>query len=97
MSRSFKKSPIFKESSRKGPGWKSGKQIANRVVRNKQDIPNGGADKKAFESYDISDYEFRMDESDLLREWNDPDSYLRVRFDSYRQAYRWWLKYYRSK
>ena len=97
MSRSYKKAPVFKDSTRKGPGWKSGKQIANRAVRHKKDISSGASYKKAYNSYNISDYLFRMDESELIREWNDPDSYLRKQFENYKQAYRWWLKYYRRK
>lgn len=37
MSRSYKKNPVFKDSTRKGATYKSGKQIANRTVRRKAD------------------------------------------------------------
>lgn len=46
MSRSYKKNPVFKDSTRKGATYKSGKQIANRTVRRKADIPKGSGYKK---------------------------------------------------
>jgi len=97
MSRSYKKEPVYKDSTRKGRTWKSGKQIANRVVRHKKDLPDGGGYRKAYCSYNISDYWFRLDEGDLRREWKNPESWLRNRFSTYRQAYVWWLKTYLVK
>lgn len=46
MSRSYKKTPVIKDSSCKGSSFKSGKQIANRAVRNHHDVPSGGSYKK---------------------------------------------------
>ena len=97
MSRSHKRNPICKDSTRKGPTFKSGKQIANRNVRHVPDLPNGGGYRKAFCSYNISDYLFRMEEKELKQEWEMSDSWIRRRFMNYKQAYRWWLKNYRNK
>ena len=46
MSRSYKKTPVIKDSSCKGTRFKSGKQLANRAVRNQEDVPSGGSYKK---------------------------------------------------
>ncbi len=97
MSRSYKHTPICKDSTRKGPTFKSGKQIANRVVRRKDDIPNGGGYRKAYCSYNISDFQFRMDESELKHKWEDEDSWLLSHFKSYKEAYRWWKRTYKMK
>ena len=97
MSRSYKKNPFIKDAARKGPTYKSGKQIANRIVRHTGDIPGGGGCRKVYCSYNISDFAFRMDESELRAEWNQPDSFLRKEYLTYREAYRWWKKTYRVK
>ena len=97
MSRSYKKNPFIKDAARKGSTYKSGKQIANRIVRHTGDIPGGGGYRKVYCSYNISDFAFRMDESELRTEWDRPDSFLRKEFRTYRDAYRWWKKTYRMK
>jgi hypothetical protein len=56
MSRSYKKTPVIKDTSCKGTRYKSGKQIANRAVRNHDDVPNGGSYKKVYCSWNISDW-----------------------------------------
>ncbi len=97
MSRSYKKNPFLKDTTRKGPTYKSGKQIANRVVRYTGDIPSGGSYRKVYCSYNISDFAFRMDEFELQAEWEQEDSFLRTEFKTYKEAYRWWKKTYRMK
>ena len=97
MSRSFKKNPVFKDSTRKGATYKSGKQIANRTVRRKLDIPKGSGYKKMFCSYNISDYSFRMSERELMEEWEKKDSWIRRQFKTLKQAHHWWKKYYQMK
>jgi len=52
MSRSYKKHPWHKDIGCK----KIDKRNANKTVRNKKDVPKGGAFKKCFESWNISDY-----------------------------------------
>ncbi len=51
MSRSFRKYFCVKD-----PAGKYMKRYANKKVRHTKDIPSGGAYKKVFESWDISDY-----------------------------------------
>ena len=97
MSRSYKKNPIYKDSTRKGPTFKSGKQIANRIVRRMSDLPGGNGYRKAFCSYNISDFCTRMSEKELLKEWDTADSFVRKRFASYQDAYVWWQKCYKGK
>lgn len=97
MSKSHKKTPVYKDSTRKGPTFKSGKQIANRIIRRKSDIPDGGGYRKAYCSWNISDYMFRMDENELRRAWDGQDPLIRSRFKTYKEAHRWWLRYYHSK
>ena len=97
MSRSYKKTPIYKDSTRKGPTFKSGKQVANRVVRHKGDLPNGGGYKKAFCSYNISDYAFRYPEEEMRRDWETDGTWYNREFKTYKDAYRWWQRYYKGK
>ena len=97
MSRSYKKSPVIKDSTRKGTTFKSGKQLANRRVRRRTDIPNGGGYRKAYPSYDICDFSFRKDEKELRKEWDDQNSSIHLRFATYKDAYIWWKKCYRCK
>jgi hypothetical protein len=48
--------------------WKSkAKQFANRAVRNCSELPNGSAFKKCFNSWDICDYIFYVDEPKYRR------------------------------
>ena len=88
---------LYKDSTRKGPTFKSGKQIANRIIRRKSDIPDGGGYRKAYCSWNISDYMFRMDENELRRAWDGQDPSIRSWFKTYKEAHRWWLRYYHSK
>lgn len=60
MSRSFKKKNILKDKQ------KGMKAIANRKVRNTDDIPNGMSYKKVFESYDISDWSMSFNEKEYI-------------------------------
>lgn len=61
MSRSYKKNPIFKDSSRLGKGY------ANRKVRRyKKKLSSGGAYKKLFPQYDIHDWVLRETLADAL-------------------------------
>jgi hypothetical protein len=54
MSRSFKHNAVIKDHT------KGEKKRASKKAR-KLDLSNGGNYKKAYESYDISDYKFRFD------------------------------------
>lgn len=61
MSRSRKKTPIIKD---RVPGMK---RLANKKIRrHSEEIPKGKGYKKLFESYDISDYYFRVPEKEFM-------------------------------
>ena len=97
MSRSYKKTPVIKDSSCKGSSFKSGKQIANRAVRNHQDVPSGGSYKKVYCSWNISDWRFMQTESELRRLWDNGDAYLHGRYKTYEQARIAWKKVFKNK
>jgi len=97
MSRSYKKFPVIKESSRKSTRVKSGKQIANRAVRNQEVVPNGGSYKKVYCSWNISDYRLIKTEAELKREWDSGAEYLHKRYNSYEQVLFAWKKTYKFK
>ena len=83
MSRSYKKTPVIKDSSCKGTRFKSGKQLANRAVRNQEDVPNGGSYKKVYCSWNISDWRFMRSSKGravALTKWQDAGSIPVVRF-----------------
>ena len=97
MSRSYKKTPVIKDSSCKGTRYKSGKQIANRAVRNHDDVPNGGSYKKVYCSWNISDWRFMKTEAQLRKEWDSGAEYLHKTFKTYEQALFAWKKVYKNK
>lgn len=57
MSRSYKK-PYVKDKSNK----KDGKKAANNKVKRTKEIGNGKQYKKVYNSWNICDYKFRIDE-----------------------------------
>ena len=97
MSRSYKKTPVLKDTSCKGSTFKSGKQIANRAVRNHADVPNGGGYKKVYCSWNISDFRFMKTEAELRKEWDNGNSYLHKTYDTYEQALFAWKKQFKNK
>jgi hypothetical protein len=98
MSRSYKKSPVFKDRR------KSGKRFANKSVRKySKKIQSGRAYKKIFCSYNISDYSFRTTWEERTRDLEAAGkAYLhgigqdnpmnKKTFDK-----NWWRKFYRRK
>lgn len=63
MSRSYKKTPILKDSN------KSMKKFANKRVRKRKNFSvNGKAYRKIFNSYDICDWVFRVTKEDEKRD-----------------------------
>jgi len=50
MSRSYKKNPVVKDNDR------TSKRLANRAVRNRCGLSNGGCYKKVFNQYNICDW-----------------------------------------
>lgn len=96
MSRSYKKHPIFKDH-RKG-----GKQMANRQVRNSEEVPNGSAYKKFFDSYDISDYWFSSTFEEYRKGYEKHvqwclDHHFTPKIMTEKELYREWKKNYHSK
>lgn len=88
MSRSYRKHCIIKCA-----GDTSNKKLFNRRLRrcNKfQDIPSGKAYRKCNESWDIYDYISRYS-------YNVFKKYNLESFDSEKDCYKYWKKYYRSK
>lgn len=96
MSRSYKKSPVYTDSS---PGTtKEKKKVANRKVRHAEDIPNGGAYKKVHESWDIHDYVNRWTWEEAKAFWESGENeYLTQHYPTEKDFYRYWLKCCKSK
>ena len=73
MSRSYKHTDFVKD-----PNNKFMKRFANKKVRHSKDIPSGGAYKKVFCSWEISDYRWRWTREEAIEEWyehhRDPDN-----------------------
>ena len=65
MSRSYKKHNFIKD-----PAVKGMKRCANKKVRHTKYLSNGGAYKKCFESWDISDYKYQWTKEDAINEYN---------------------------
>lgn len=97
MSRSYKKTPVIKDSGLKSSANKSAKQIANRTVRRKKYIPNGGGYKKIYCSWNICDYRFMQTEAKFKQRWDNGDTYLHETFKTYEQALFQWKKWYKLK
>ena len=97
MSRSYKKTPVIKDSGCKGTRYKSGKQIANRAVRNQEDVLNGGSYKKVYCSWNISDWRFMKTEEELRKEWDSGKKRLRETYKTYEEAKFAWEKVFRNK
>lgn len=96
MSRSYKKNPYCTDGSPKTT--QESKKFANKKVRNTKDLPNGGAYKKVFESYDIHDFIDRWTWEEAKALWERGDNqYLRNLYPTLKDFYRHWLKCYRSK
>jgi len=74
MSRSYRKPWCVDGYGTKGK--KISKRFANKTVRNADDVPNGKAYRKYFESWNISDYRFFMDSepyfSRITLQWEEP-------------------------
>ncbi len=94
MSRSFRKHPCVKD-----PAGKYMKRYANKKVRHTKDIPSGGAYKKVFESWEISDYCWLWTRQEAIDEWENEDltSYLKTRFKSLEEYLSYWEKCVRRK
>lgn len=111
MSRSYKhrKSAVvhFKEQNSK-----FGKRQAAAAVRRAADIPNGNQYKKYYCSWNISDYawiEKKYTRDEFKRKWSDTAHYnadnwghdkfvyYRMKFHNWREAYRHYIRYHKTK
>ena len=98
MSRSYKKNPFVTDGY--GGDRKQNKRIANRIVRrrlkNDEDMPARPQHKKYTESWEISDYKWRLSKEHFLKLWEE-DEFVHERFPTKEVALRWWYKWYRNK
>lgn len=67
MSRSYKKTPCFKDGSRAGTKKYVKKMYNKKLRREGIDIQDGGSFKKYNQSYDISDYSYFPDPDDPVQ------------------------------
>ena len=94
MSRSFRKHPRAKDPANKGM-----KKYANKRVRKTENIPNGKAYKKVFESYDISDWNWIWTKNEAIRMYlsAEPESWIRQRFETLEKYLIYWEKCVKRK
>ncbi len=103
MSRSYKhrKSSVIHFKEQNG---KDEKREASAAVRRAADVPNGKQYRKFYESWTISDYAWtkkKYTSEEFRRKWFDADSkdtdkFGNNDFDYYRKNYRTWKEAYRS-
>ena len=97
MSRSYKKSPVYTDGS--AGSTKKSKRIANHVIRRTdfEELPlKGGAYRKHFCSYNIHDFITRWTWEEVIAWWEQND-WVRERYPSKKDLYRYWRKNYRNK
>ena len=97
MSRSFKKHPWVTDHHVKSS--KESKKFANKAVRNKEDLPNGKAYKKVYESWDICDYKYIWTWKEAKKQWEEepPTSYIKRCHPTLKSYYRYWLRCTKGK
>lgn len=88
MSRSFKKTPIYKGAPDRGS---YGKKLANRKVRRSNNISDGSKYKRLFCQYDIHDYIMTGFDEPVNWNWRaETDDDKRRRMRKWRQSF--WSK-----
>lgn len=96
MSRSYKHVPCVRDGERsRVPRRYKPKTIANRAVRRNEDIPNHGGYRRAYDRRDIWEYKFLQTEEQFLGKWK--EGRMGYKFRGYREAKRYWRKWYKSK
>lgn len=107
MGKSVKKTPMTKENSRGSN--KHRKAIANRQIRRKlnrdKESVKGSTYKKMYESWNISDYTFRMTKEDAIKDyyrwlrWDEENGFTttKTRFPTLEDFLNWWEKTYMRK
>lgn len=88
MSRSYKKNPVYTDSTK---GRKTQKRWANKKIRRyKKYISNGNFYRKIFESYEIHDFIIR-------RTWSEEINKFNVNISSLKDERNYWeKKFYRK-
>lgn len=94
MSRSYKKHPRVKDKTNKNM-----KKFANKKVRHTEDIPNGKAYKKVFESWEISDYNWIWTKEEAIEQYNraDENSWIKKRYKNLEDYLKYWEKCVKRK
>lgn len=94
MSRSFKKHAYCKDGR---DGRKYWKRQANRKIRNEEDVPDGKAYKKKYDSWNIHDCISRWTWKTAKEEWEQEGSIWQIDFPNIKNFYRFWKKNYHNK
>ena len=97
MSRSYKKHHRVKD-----PAGKHMKRYANKKVRRTNNVPNGKAYKKFFESWDISDWNWYWSRSQAIADWETAQkrkgySWIREEFETLEEYLIYWEKCVKRK
>ena len=101
MSRSYRKTPILKET-----GKKKKRTFANRKVRRKLNsdldytLANGKSYKKVFESWDITDYVTRLTLNEAIEDWYasvEQYPWFKKMYPTLDSYIKWWKVTYKSK
>jgi len=96
MSRSYKRHPVTKDKN-----YKFGKRLAVKAVRRDDGISNGKSYKKKFCSWNICDYRiYEGSFEKALCKWKKhwiTSSFLQKKFPTWKQAYRYFITYYKFK
>lgn len=90
MSRSYRRKMWVKENN---SARRHMKRLANKRVRAREEIPDGGKYKHCFCSYDICDYKCRCDFKDFLTWYWVQDKFG----DDAQAAYAEWERLYKHK
>lgn len=92
MSRSYKKSPVIIGCYHS----KRTKKVANKKVRQAEEIPNGMAYRKVYDSENIKDFTARQSLEELLKEYETNIS-LQERFPTEQDLRTYWKLNYIGK
>ena len=99
MSRSYKKNPIATDGH--ANSTKESKRFANKRVRKTLDENSpkkGSFYKKLFCSYDIHDWKNRWTWNEAKESWEKGENtYLKNKYPTLKEFYRYWLKCCKSK
>ncbi len=95
MSRSVKKSPVFKDQQHLSTGWTK-RQAGKAVRRFKGDVQNGKWYRKLYCPWNICDYRFYKTKQQAVHEWK-TFQWLREQLLTHAEVINDWEKFYRRK